>query len=87
MHTIVEQRTMGQLASKNYICCLYLFKAGSYSEGNVDENRSNMSLVDLGEDARETRHGLHGNEVFWVFTIIHARQHGTQDGGREMRHL
>ena len=46
-----------------------------------------MTLIDLFEYSRQARHGLHGDEVLWVFSVIHTSQHGTEDGGGELRHL
>ncbi len=54
---------------------IHLFKAGSYSEGNVDEDRSHMSLVNLLKDPSKAGHGFHGDEVSWVLSVIHTCQH------------
>lgn len=65
----------------------YLFKAGSYPESNIDEDRSHMSFINLGEDTREPWHGFHSYKVLRVLPVIHSSQHSTQDSSGKMRHL
>ena len=66
---------------------LYLLKARPDSESNVDQYRSNMSLINLFKYPGKARHGFHGDEVFRVLSVIHSCQHGAQNSRRELGDL
>ena len=46
-----------------------------------------MPFIHPLKDASQSEHGFHGDEIFRVFPIIHARQHGAQYGSGELRYL
>ena len=70
-----------------YHLSLYLLKARPDSESNVDQYRSNMSLINLFKYPGKARHGFHGDEVFRVLSVIHSCQHGAQNSRRELGDL
>ena len=65
----------------------HLLKAWTNTQRNVDQNWSYMSLINLSKYSSQSRHGLHCDEVFWVFSVIHSCQHCTQNRRGEGRYL
>ena len=60
----------------------HLLEAGSDLECDVDEDRADVALVDLGQDARQAAHRLDGDVVVRVLLVVHSGHHGRQDGRR-----
>ena len=65
----------------------HLFKAGSYPEGDINQNRSHAGFLDLFKHFGQPTHCLHGDKVLRVFSVIHPCHEGGQDGGGEFGHL
>ena len=60
----------------------HLFEAGSDLERHVDEDRADVALVNLRQDARQAAHCLDGDVVVRVLLVVHSGHHGRQDGRR-----
>ena len=65
----------------------HLFKAGSYPEGDVDQDWPHTGLFYLFKHFGQSTHCLHGDEVLRILPVIHPCHERRQDSGGELGHL
>ena len=61
------------------IVIIYLLEAWPNSQRNVDENGTDVALLDLRDDLRQAGHGLQRDQVHRVIPVIHTRHHSGED--------